>query len=43
MHDELHAACFANPVLFVAMLPKVAPFPITALEPVLIKEAHVLN
>jgi hypothetical protein len=43
LHDELHTTRFARAVLAVAVLPEVAPFPVTTLEPVLIKEAHDLG
>lgn len=41
MHDELHAACFANSVFFVTVLSEMTPFPITTLEPMLVEETHV--
>ena len=40
-HDELHATSFACSVLSVAVLSKVAPFPVAAEKPVLVEEAHV--
>ena len=41
LHDEFHSARFTCPVLSVAMLSKVSPFPIAAGKPVLIEETHV--
>lgn len=43
LHNEFHAACFARPVFSVAMLSKVAPFPIAALETLLVEEAHAVD
>lgn len=41
LHDQLHAACFANSVLLGTVLSKVAPLPITTGKSVLVEEAHV--
>lgn len=39
-HDQLHATCFTNSIFPVAMLTEVAPLPVAAHKPMLIKEAH---
>lgn len=41
LHDELHAARFANAVLLGAVLAEMAPLPIATGKTVLIEEAHV--
>ena len=40
-HDKLGAACFTSAVFSVAMLPKMAPFEVTARELLLVVKAHV--
>lgn len=41
LHDQSHTARFSDSVLAIAMLSEVSPFPIAALEAVLVEEAHV--
>lgn len=41
LHDEFHAARFANSVLLGTVLAEMPPFPIAARKTVLIEEAHV--
>lgn len=41
LHDELHATCFADPVLLGTVLSEVTPLPIATSEAVLVVEAHV--
>lgn len=41
LHDQLHAACFANAILPIAVLSEVTPLPVAARKAVLIEEAHV--
>jgi len=41
LHNELHAACFTDPILPIAVLAEVSPLPVATHEPVLIEEAHV--
>ena len=43
LHNKLHAARFANPVLLGAVLSEVAPLPVAAGKSMLVKEAHVSN
>ena len=41
LHDEFHAARFTGPILSVAVLPEMTPFPVTTSKTVLIEETHV--
>jgi hypothetical protein len=40
LHNEFHPACFTGAIFSVAVLSEVAPFPVTALKPMLVEETH---